>query len=565
MDEEMNFPNPVERHDLPVKKPVWPKVAVVIGVFLVIGVIFLPRILQTRVGRRMVRARLESKFNAEVSLQDFQTSWFGGTTASQFWLKAADGHVVGFRSLRSDRLSLFKLLRGKFDLGNCAIDGLIVEYDFDTGDAGHPDTYQMITGAMPRMAWSPLPAAPRVTGNIAVTDGQLNLFRNRLDAEMRASLAQTHFANVTGRFDIAALDQPWHFAANGMVAVGADAHGSPVQASGDICVGKNGVMSPGDISVQARGTGSGVPSDLAAVLCSVVDVQDCHGAFGDEFDHVDVEVNGSGGVITLNVEEASSARARVAVAPKFDLRNTPAAVSLDTASSNTITCALPRGAIGTAVTGVNPLLSGAQDATLVLHLLDLEVPLSRTQWVFGTAHGTLEVRDVKWPEEAGATTELVKQLAAMTDATASGRSLQCQPEPLELSGGLVTIGATRMQWGDAAVTLSGTCSVDGQLNLTAGVKSAKLAQIVGEKSMPSDGLAMAIRGTDVLPQLDMDTMMRKLPAEVASKLEDWLKNQAAVAQQRDSEAQQREKDKQVRDLVKQFSPQHPTTTSVSGN
>jgi hypothetical protein len=564
MDEEMNFPNPVERHDLPVKKPVWPKVAVIAGVFLLLGTLFLPRILATRVGRRMVRARLESKFNAEVSLQDFHTSWFGGTTASQFWIKAADGHVVGFRSLRSDRLSLFKLLRGKFDLGNCAIDGLIVEYDFDTGDAGHPDTYQLITGAGPALAGAPPAALARVTGNITVTDGQLNLFRNRLDAEMRASLAQTHFANVMGKFDIPALDQPWHFTANGMVSVTGTGRGAPFRASGDICLGKNGVMSPADISVQAKATGTGVPSDLAAVLCSVVDVQDCHGAFGDEFDRVDVEVNGSGGLITLNVKDASSARAQVAVAPKFDLRNTPAAVSLDAASSNTITCAMPHGAIGTAVTGVNPLISGAEDATLVLHLTDVEVPLSRTQWVFGTAHGTLQVRDVKWPEVAGVTTDLVMQLAAMTDATVTGRSLQCKAEPLELSGGVVTIGATPMQWGDAAVTLSGTCSVDGQLNLTAGVKSAKLAQIVGAKAMPSGGLAMAIRGTDAHPQLDMDSMMRKLPAEVAAKLQDWLNNQAAMAQRRDSETQQREKEKQVQDLVKQFSPDHPTT-SVSGN
>ena len=82
----MSFPNPVERHDLPVKKRIWPRVLIGMAICTMLAIAFLPRILQTRVGRRLIRARLESRYNADVSLADFHTSWFGGTTASQFWI-----------------------------------------------------------------------------------------------------------------------------------------------------------------------------------------------------------------------------------------------------------------------------------------------------------------------------------------------------------------------------------------------------------------------------------------------------------------------------------------------
>ena len=68
MDEEMSFPNPVERHDLPVKKPRWPKVLAGLAVVGLLVVVFLPQLLHTKPGKRLMRSRLESRFNAEVSI-----------------------------------------------------------------------------------------------------------------------------------------------------------------------------------------------------------------------------------------------------------------------------------------------------------------------------------------------------------------------------------------------------------------------------------------------------------------------------------------------------------------
>ena len=136
MDDELNFPNPVERHDLPIKKPRWPKVLAGVLITAVLGTVFLPQILHTRIGSRLLRSRLEARFAADVGFQSFSTSWFGGTSVTQFWIKSADGRVIGFNTFTSE-MSLWKMLRGKYALGNCAVDGLIIDYMLDTGDDDH--------------------------------------------------------------------------------------------------------------------------------------------------------------------------------------------------------------------------------------------------------------------------------------------------------------------------------------------------------------------------------------------------------------------------------------------
>jgi hypothetical protein len=311
--------------------------------------------------------------------------------------------------------------------------------------------------------------------------------------------------------------------------------------------------------------GSGVPTELAAVLCPLWDTQDCRSAFGDVFNHVDVGVTGGGGVIQLNVKDATGPRGHMSLSPKFDMRSQPTEVVIGPSdqADNGISCALPHGSLGKEIGGVNPLLSGAEDASLTLRISDLDVPFLRTQWLFGSAKGTLQVRDVKWSHDGSS--DLVQQLAALTDAGDANRSLRCQSEPLELLNGLFTVAATPMQWGEATVTLAGTCSVDGQLNMTAAIESAKLSQIIGAAKSPGfAGLALMIKGTSADPRLDMDSTIRKLPPAIAAKLQDWMNGQTATAHRREQEAAQREKDKQVQELIKQFGPDHPTT-SVSGN
>src|SRR6185503_5269584 len=115
---------------------------------------------------------LENRYGGEVLLEDFHTSWFGGTSAKQFWIKAPDGHVVGCASFSSDTLSLYKLLRSRWQLGHCAIDGLVLEYVLDYGDPAHGDTFERFMHVPPRVPGTPPTVLSKLSGNITLSNSQ---------------------------------------------------------------------------------------------------------------------------------------------------------------------------------------------------------------------------------------------------------------------------------------------------------------------------------------------------------------------------------------------------------
>src|SRR4051794_31337850 len=63
MDQEMNFPNPVVRTDLPMRRRRWPKVLAAAGVMGLLVLVFLPQILSSKVGRKVVVSYLSTKLN----------------------------------------------------------------------------------------------------------------------------------------------------------------------------------------------------------------------------------------------------------------------------------------------------------------------------------------------------------------------------------------------------------------------------------------------------------------------------------------------------------------------
>ena len=71
----MNFPNPVARTDLPTQRRKLPRVLLGVAVLFILGLIFLPQILSSKVGRKFVVSYLASKTNSAVTL-----SW-GAATA----------------------------------------------------------------------------------------------------------------------------------------------------------------------------------------------------------------------------------------------------------------------------------------------------------------------------------------------------------------------------------------------------------------------------------------------------------------------------------------------------
>src|ERR1700728_943127 len=144
----MTFPTPLLRNDLPVKRKRWPRV---VAALVALGLLFmagLPPFLHTGVGMRFAPLYLATKFpRSEIYLQEFHTSWFGGTTATNFVVRTGDGRLIGFKTIQSD-ISLGRLLRGSFHLGQTRIDGLYVDDVLDYGDG--PDSLsRLFPGLLP--------------------------------------------------------------------------------------------------------------------------------------------------------------------------------------------------------------------------------------------------------------------------------------------------------------------------------------------------------------------------------------------------------------------------------
>src|SRR4051794_31941998 len=118
MDQEMNFPNPVVRTDLPTRRSRWPRVLLGCAGLGLLMLVFLPQILSSRVGRKLVISNIAGKTNSKVTLDSIQTSWFGGTTLRFLSISDAAGRGIGAKSITT-QASLWNLLRGRYKLGAC--------------------------------------------------------------------------------------------------------------------------------------------------------------------------------------------------------------------------------------------------------------------------------------------------------------------------------------------------------------------------------------------------------------------------------------------------------------
>lgn len=556
MEEELSFPNPVLRTDLPVKKPWWPKAVAVVAVVGLLSVIFLPQILHTRIGKRLMRARLESRYNAEITIQDFSTSWFGGTTAGQVWFKTADGRIVGFNTFTSE-VSLWKLLRGKYPLGNCAVDGLIVDYVLDSGDDNHRDTYEKITGALPRKADSPPADLAKLSGKITLTNSQLNFYRGKTDPNTLSAIYQfVRFANIEGQFNMPGLDQPWTYKLNGSTGLTGDERGQTFDSAGTICLGEAGKLLPSKMSVDASFTGQGVPTDLVPVLLPLITADDCHTSFGPTFDRLKVTLKGSAGVLKLQIVEAASPRLQAHLQPVIDLNSNPPSLKINSSdpSDNLIAAAFPAGPARTAMACVNPLaLYAGNGGTFVLRIESMDVQLGKF-WPEGIAKAELELHDLKLSARrstAGSESvrSLTAQLAVVSGDLNPSPAMQPMPIRFSLNGGSITLEPKTLTVGEAQITFSGSSTAEGLLHMKVGVSSP---QLLANAGVP---LEIPLGGTVESPTLDLDAAIRTLPVETAEKMKDWTRRQSVALQTRDADDSQRDKDKKVKDMLKAFVPE----------
>lgn len=149
----MDFPNPLVRTDLPVKRRRWPRILLAGALLLILGVVFLPQILSSKAGRKFVVNAITSRTRSEVTLSTFKTSWFGGTQVTFLNIKDSMGRRIGCKSLTC-QAGLWKLLRNNFQLGDTTVEGLHLDWVVDDGreTARVP---RSSLGLIPRPASSP--------------------------------------------------------------------------------------------------------------------------------------------------------------------------------------------------------------------------------------------------------------------------------------------------------------------------------------------------------------------------------------------------------------------------
>jgi len=293
---------------------------------------------------------------------------------------------------------------GKFHLGNCAIDGLIVDYVFDSGDDAHYDTYQKLTGAPPRRPGSPPPPLANLSGKIQLTNSQINLYRGQTDpSTLHAVFESVRFFNIGGQLDIAALDQPWKYKIDGNAGITGEERAQTFASSGTLSLGQGGVFVPAALKIDATFNGVGVPTDLLPVLLPVLTSDDSRDAFGATFDNVDVKIKGDGGAVRMDIlAESAGGRGHVHVKPTIDLNATPATLTMASTNpdDNLIAGGIPTGPARIAMARINPFALYAEAGTAVVRVASLEAPLTAL-WTIGSAKAELELHDVKLASPRG--------------------------------------------------------------------------------------------------------------------------------------------------------------------
>ena len=522
MDEEMSFPNPVVRTDLPVKKRIWPKVVVALVLTVILSVVFLPQILNNRIGRRIFRAQLEGKLHSDMAIGGMHCSWFGGTTATQVWIKSADGRSIGFNSLKCD-MSLSQMLRGKYALGNCEVDGLVIDYVLDIGDDNHHDTYELMTGAVPRGPNSPPSALSTLSGNIKLTNAQLSLSRQFTDPVKLVQGSQTiRFVGLDGEFKIPSLDQPWTYKLEGTTGTTGEERGDNCKSSGTICLGKDGLLTPANISVDATFDGNDVPTNLAAVFLPMISADDARTGFGNSFDRVKATLKGTGGVLQLNIIEAASSIAQVHLQPTIDLNTQPSTLKIFSKSpeENQITAAFPtsRGPVRRGLTCINPFAASAVSGTVVLKIESLEMSVSRT-WEKGSAKATLDFHDLAMPAKYDIpSSELPKdfaaQIALITGRTDAGEIILQASHRFTMELGEIALTPTDFTFSGTPMSVTGT----SYTSFTEGKSMALKLKVACPILAGSASATIPVVGKPDRPMLNLDAAKSDLPIDTARVL-----------------------------------------------
>jgi hypothetical protein len=571
LEQEMNYPNPVERSDLPVKRRRWPRVlAAGLGLLLLI-IVFLPQILSSRVGRKFAVSYIAGLTNSPVTIESVSTSWFGGTSIRHLTIKDPMGRRIGFKNLTCEA-SLWKLLNGRFDLGQCTIDELNVEYVIDDGRGR--DTLDFMEG--PTKGPAPAPSAgggskelPKISGNIKLDGGTLVLWRGTVQPKLfDVTWEKARFTDLKAEFDIKSLDQPWKYSLSATSAEDGVKQTGAIASSGTVDLGEGGRFEAGELAFDLTVDGSNVRAGpLGAVLIPTSNNQEIRQTFGDILPKLRVAAKAVEGEIDVQAFELSGDVARVMARATIDAAASPPTLVIAKADGQaasgppvTITLGISKRAAANWFVHFNPFLreavGGAGNVTVTID--SLQMPLAAKTWTTVAAAGSIKAQGVKLARldemrnDDAHPDNLASQLALLTgDSTdsvrfnAEGRFTAGEGD-LKVEGMRTAIGPVTLVIGGKTDLASGAVEMTAKVATHSGDGAAKrlLDGLAGAQ------LSLPITGTVWTPRLAVQNPRGALSAEVAKLLSGQVDEQIAKLRAKEAQRQMAKSQQEIDDMLK---------------
>jgi hypothetical protein len=554
MKKDFAFPNPLQRAEASHPRRKWKYILSTVAVTLSLLIVFLPNILSSKIGRNLLKMRLESKYRGQVWVTDWKTRWFGPTYVDKFSLTDGQGRQIRFQQLNSP-IGLWQLLFGKLDLKDTTITGLYVEYVVDYGD-GTNTLDRLPQGASPpslvgypRTVARPPVDLPAVSGHIKLNDATLVLTRGQIELrdQLRTIYRSLKLSGISGTLDIASLDRPWECDLTGIF--GSDDSPGQFRLAGTFALGQNGKLDMTRGMANAQLTMLDVPnvpsfgtSPLGWLFFPDFAPEDYGVMFGPKLREVETTIKLADGKLRLDPlkiegQLADGRISKLTARPVVDLIPTPAVLSLD----GELVASLPmsRG-LAKRFAFVNPFVHNASGGTgqVDVRLENLSMPLASGNLLRKLSlQGWAAMRDVTVTSGQSAHDyELPRELTTQWQAIVGDASPMPKVNAPEIRftvrDGIASCEPYRITIDDQAVLLSGRARLTGPLDMQAemslpAITAQPIKVTVGgtvdnpSMQIPQDSpLAEAItRNMASLRAHRMEHLMRMSEAQVREMLE----------------------------------------------
>lgn len=564
MEEQIAFPNPIARTDLPTPRRKWRYVVGGLLFIIVVTTLFLPQIFCSKLGRGALKMYLEGKYRGNVWIGDIQSGWFSPTTINGFSLMDPEGRSVKFARLES-QVPFRKLLLGHYELKNANIKDLSIEYTIDYGDG--TDTFDRIqAGWLPNQV-APTPAAikarvpmnlPEISGDINLANATLILTRGQiLDKGYRTVFRSARFYNINGKLQISDLDEPWTIDIAGNV--GGEETGGEFTAKGKVDLGEDGLLNVAKAAADMTITMRNVPNaatpgagSLGWVLLSLVPAEDFGLAFGPVIKTLDLHLTVADGKVRFDqftaFGEIDKRPTSLVGHPTLDLVSIPRKIGVDGQTAANIQ--LTRE-VGRRLAYAIPFLQDADSGgDLQLQIDELTLPVIGSMRKMN-GKGRLSVRDVKlisgqvYPTD-NFPRELTTQWQAIVGDLSSAVKLNAPEVRFEINNGRAICQPYTITLNDVPVMIGGETEVaGGKLNLAARITVPEAMQKEGVGQF----ITVPITGTVEQPKMELGAISSDTsPQRVADVIEHHVND----LRERKKESLLQRSEAQVRSITAPF-------------